>query len=93
MLYYKATAGCGVGVFVGVSVRKRTAPIALILGRVARCAQVVAAAASTRVIQYTVYCPSKQYVVFDFRDRVRTTFLERSGLKETRLYTVVRGGR
>ena len=36
MLYYKATAGCGVGVFVGVSVRKRTAPvIALILGRVA----------------------------------------------------------
>jgi hypothetical protein len=31
MLYYKATAGCGVGVFVGVSVRKRTAPIALIL--------------------------------------------------------------
>ena len=26
MLYYKATNGCGVGVFVGVSVRKRTAP-------------------------------------------------------------------
>ena len=25
MLYYKATAGCGVGAFVGVSVRKRTA--------------------------------------------------------------------
>ena len=35
MLHYKATAGCGVGFFVGVSVRKRTAPVALILGRVA----------------------------------------------------------
>ena len=35
MLYYKATAGCGVGGFVGVSVRKRTAPVALILGRAA----------------------------------------------------------
>ena len=35
MLYYKATAGCGVGVFVGVSARKRAAPVALILGRVA----------------------------------------------------------
>ena len=33
MLYYKATAGCGVGVFVGVSVRKRTAPIFAILKR------------------------------------------------------------
>ena len=31
MLYYKATAGCGVGVFVGVSVRKSTAPVSLIL--------------------------------------------------------------
>ena len=35
MLYYKATAGCGVGMFVGVSARKRAAPVALILGRVA----------------------------------------------------------
>ena len=35
MLYDKATAGCGVWFFVGVSVRKRTAPVALILGRVA----------------------------------------------------------
>ena len=35
MLYYKATAGCGVGGFVGVSVRKRTAPVSLILDRVA----------------------------------------------------------
>ena len=31
MLYYKATAGCGVGMFVGVSARKRAAPVALIL--------------------------------------------------------------
>ena len=29
MLYYKATAGCGVGMFVGVSARKRAAPVAL----------------------------------------------------------------
>ena len=35
MLYYEATAGCGVGMFVGVSARKRAAPVALILGRVA----------------------------------------------------------
>ena len=28
MLYYKATAGCGVGMFWGVSVRTRTAPVA-----------------------------------------------------------------
>ena len=35
MLYYKATAGCGVGMFVGVSARKRAAPVALIPGRVA----------------------------------------------------------
>ena len=35
MLYYKATAGCGVGMFVGVSACKRAAPVALILGRVA----------------------------------------------------------
>ena len=37
MLYDKATAGCGVGVVVGVSMRKhkRTAPVALILGRAA----------------------------------------------------------
>ena len=35
MLYYKATAGCGVGMFVGVSARKRAAPVTLILGRVA----------------------------------------------------------
>jgi hypothetical protein len=28
MLYYKATAGCGVGMFVGVSARKRAAPVA-----------------------------------------------------------------
>ena len=35
MLYFKATAGCGVGMFVGVSARKRAAPVALILGRVA----------------------------------------------------------
>ena len=35
MLYYKATAGCGVRVW-GVSVRKRTAPVSLILlGRAA----------------------------------------------------------
>ena len=27
MLYYKATAGCGVGMFVGVSARKRAAPV------------------------------------------------------------------
>ena len=31
MLYYKATAGCGVGMFVGVSARKRAAPVTLIL--------------------------------------------------------------
>ena len=31
MLYYKATTGCGLGVFCGVSVRKHTAPVALIL--------------------------------------------------------------
>ena len=35
MLYYEATAGCGVGMFVGVSARKRAAPVTLILGRVA----------------------------------------------------------
>ena len=35
MLYYKATAGCGVEIFVGVSARKRAAPVTLILGRVA----------------------------------------------------------
>ena len=35
MLYYKATAGCGVGMFVGVSARRRAAPVTLILGRVA----------------------------------------------------------
>ena len=35
MLYYKATAGCGVGMFVGVSARTRAAPVTLILGRVA----------------------------------------------------------
>ena len=29
MLYYKATTGCGVRGFVGVSVRKRTAPASL----------------------------------------------------------------
>ena len=34
MLYYKATAGCGVGMFVGVSARKRAAPVTLILGAV-----------------------------------------------------------
>ena len=39
MLYYKATAGCGVGMFVGVSARKRAAPVTLILGRVAALAR------------------------------------------------------
>ena len=38
MLYYKATASCGAGFFVGVSVCKRTAPVALILvSRAAGC--------------------------------------------------------